>query len=172
MWQDVVSDLEEKWKAEGENRPILGRLIARLFLDMAACTSRYKALKAAPSNVNYLSFSRSLQALVGSIGELDETARLVSDRSRDAVQEIPINGEVAMRRSWQSFLALAFQLASAHTLESITELSRKYNLPLEAAVIPLLVDEEFGDGMEALRSFITANLKMDELFRKDAKGLN
>lgn len=172
MWQDVVADLEGKWKGEAENKPVLSKLIARLFLDMDACTARYKALKASPSNVNYLSFSRSLQALVGSIGELDETARLVSDRSRDAVQEIPINGEVAMRRSWQTFLALAFQLASAHTLESITELSRKYNLPLEAAVIPLLVDEEFGNGMEALRSFITANFKMDELFRKDTKGLN
>ncbi|HOT82018.1 MAG TPA: hypothetical protein PLQ12_01770, partial [Candidatus Defluviicoccus seviourii] len=62
--------------------------------------------------------------------------------------------------------------ARRYSDRGITELSRKYNLPLEAAVIPLLVDEEFGDGMEALRSFITANLKMDELFRKDAKGLN
>lgn len=172
MWQDVVSDLEGKWKSEEVNKPVLSRLIARLFLDMDSCTSRYKALKSAPNNVNYLSFSRSLQALVGSIGELDEAARLVSDRSRDSVQEIPINGEVAMRRSWQTFLALAFQLASAHTLESITELSRKYNLPLEAAVIPLLVDEEFGEGMEALRAFITANFRMDELFRKNGKGLN
>lgn len=172
MWQDVVSDLEGKWKAEAENKPVLSKLIARLFLDMDACTARYKALKVSPSNVNYLSFSRALQALVASIGELDEAARLVSDRSRDAVQEIPINGELAMRRSWQTFLALAFQLASAHTLESITELSRKYNLPLEAAVIPLLVDEEFSDGLEALRTFIVANFKMEELFRKDGKRMN
>lgn len=165
MWQEVISDLQGKWKAEDDNKPELSKLMARLFLDMDACTTRYRALQGTPSNINYLSFSRSLQALVGSIGEIDDAARLVSDRNREAAQEIPVNGEVAMRRCWQTFLALAFQLASAHTLESINELSRKYNLPLEAAVIPLLVDEEFSGGMEALRAFIAANFKMEELFR-------
>jgi hypothetical protein len=164
MWTELVADLAKKYEHANGQKSSVAVLMARLCLEMIACGHRYAAMKENCTNDRYLQFARSFANIVSLIADIDESLHIAGQPSSRNLHNLKLDGVNGSRHLWETFLSLAFQMSNPNTIESILKLSNQYGLPVEAAVIPLIVDEDFAEGTAILRTFITDSLTLEEIF--------